>query len=217
MLSLEKVSVSYGDEPVLHDISLHISAGEQVVLIGPSGAGKSTLLRKLYELAAEQAAFIHQDYALVPQLSAYHNVYAGRLDQHGVVDNLVNLVRPRQKDVAQVEPLLEELGLADKLFEPVGELSGGQQQRVAVARALYRGSGLVMGDEPVSAVDPHQSGTVLGLLKRRAQTLVLAMHDVQLALAYFNRLVGLRHGRIVFDQPADQVDEAVLHELYRPC
>ncbi len=217
MFNLDKVSVAYGDESVLHDISLRIDAGEQVVLIGPSGAGKSTLLKKLYELSAERAAFIHQDYALVPQLSAFHNVYAGRLDQCGVVDNLVNLVRPRPKDVDQVEPLLAELGLADKLFEPVSELSGGQQQRVAVARAIYRGSDLVMGDEPVSAIDPHQSGTVLDLLKRRAGTLVLAMHDVQLAQGYFDRLVGLRLGRIVFDRPVEGVDEAILRDLYRPC
>ncbi len=217
MFELENVSIAYEDEPVLRDISLQICSGEKVVLIGQSGAGKSTLLKKLYDTRQQRAAFIHQDYALVPQLSVFHNVCIGRLDKHGTGYNLLNLVRPRENALAEVAPLLEALGMRDKIHERVSNLSGGQQQRVAVARAIYRGGDAVLGDEPVSAIDPHQAGAVLELLVQRSGTLVLAMHDVQLALKHFGRIVGLREGSMIFDLPSEQVDEGILTALYQAC
>ena len=217
MFELENVSIAYEDEPVLNDISIQICSGEKVVVIGQSGAGKSTLLKKLYDTQQQRAAFIHQDYALVPQLSVFHNVCIGQLDKHGTAYNLLNLVRPRQKALDEVAPLLEALGMPDKTHERVSNLSGGQQQRVAVARAIYRGGDAVLGDEPVSAMDPHQAGAVLRLLVQRSGTLVLAMHDVQLALKHFGRIVGLRNGRMIFDLPSEQVDDHILADLYQAC
>ena len=212
---LENVSVAYEDTPVLDDISLRIREGEKVVIIGPSGAGKSTLLKKLYELRQEQSAFIHQDYALVPQLSAYHNVYAGRLDEHSVTHNLLNLLKPQKADLAAITPVFRAIGMEDKMFARVSTLSGGQQQRVAVGRAIYRRSSILLGDEPVSAIDPHQAGGLLRLIKDSALTVVLAMHDVQLALATFPRIIGLRNGSVVLDLSSEEVDEDTLVDLYR--
>ncbi len=214
MFQLENASVSYNGLPVLHDISLSIEEGEKVVLVGPSGAGKSTLLRKLYDLQRGRSAFIHQDYALVPQLSTFHNVYMGKLDQHGVFYNGLNLAFPQRRELEAVSPLLAALNLADKLHDRVSELSGGQQQRVAVARALHRDAEVVFGDEPVSAVDPHQSDAVLVLLRQKSHTLILAMHDVELALKHFDRIIGLRHGRVVFDASSSDVGEDRLTELF---
>ena len=154
MIDLDGVSLAYGDTTILRDITLRISPGEKVVIIGQSGAGKTTLLRKLFDTQPERAAFVHQDYALVPQLSVFHNICAGGLDFHGSLYNILNLLCPRSQEVAAVEPLIERLGMLDKLFERVGNLSGGQQQRVAVARALYRRADLVLCDEPVLAIDP---------------------------------------------------------------
>lgn len=216
MFHLKNISVSYNNEPVLRNINLTIREGEQVVLIGPSGAGKTTLLRKLYEVQKDRSTFIHQDYALVPQLSAFHNVYMGRLDQHNVFYNALTLARPQHRELDAITPLLTDLNLNDKLRERVSELSGGQQQRVAVARALYRNADIVLGDEPVSSVDPHQSDTVLTLLKQKAPTLILAMHDVDLALKHFNRLIGLRRGRIAFDLPSADINGDRLTELFAP-
>jgi phosphonate transport system ATP-binding protein len=214
MFHLTNISVAYDDEPVLHNISLHIDEGDKVVFIGPSGAGKSTLLRKLYDLQKHQAAFIHQDYALVPQLSTFHNVYMGQLDQHNIFYNALTLIRPQKRERDEIAPILDALGLTEKQNERISELSGGQQQRVAVGRALYRNAKIILGDEPVSAIDPQQSDTVLHLLKQHANTLVLAMHDVELALRHFDRIVGLRKGRVAFNLLRNQVTDTHLSELF---
>ena len=215
MYDLDNLSVAYEDAAVLRDISLQIKAGEKVVIIGPSGVGKSTLLKKLYELRQRESALIHQDYALVQQLSAFHNVYIGRLDEHPTLHNLLNLLKPQKKDLEQIRPIFEALGMEEKMLELVGNLSGGQQQRVAVGRAIYRRSPIILGDEPVSAIDPHQAGTVLQLIVQSAPTVVLAMHDVQLAIEHFPRIVGLRDARVCFDLPASEVDERTLSDLYQ--
>ena len=217
IFDLKKVSVTYDETPVLCDISLRIEPGEKIAIIGPSGAGKTTLLRQLFELQQERAAFIHQDYALVPQLSAFHNVCIGRLDRHSVGRNLLNLIKPQRRELQEVAPILADLGMEEKILEPVHTLSGGQQQRVAVARAVYRGVDVLLGDEPVSSIDPHQANTVLQLIRERVSTVVLSLHDVGLALELFDRIIGLRAGRIEFDMTGDHVDRQMLAELYRPC
>ena len=215
MYDLENVSVAYDGAPVLKGISLRIRAGEKVVIIGPSGAGKSTLLKKLYDLRQAQSAFIHQDYALVPQLSAFHNVYIGRLDQHSVTHNLLNLVKPQKAELSHITPIFRAIGMEEKMLDRVSTLSGGQQQRVAVGRAIYRNSSIILGDEPVSAIDHHQAGGLLGVIKNSADTVVLAMHDVQLALAAFPRVIGLREGLVFLDLPSEEVGEETLADLYR--
>jgi phosphonate transport system ATP-binding protein len=217
MFDFKELSVAYNDDPVLHNISLRIRPGEKVVVIGPSGAGKSTLLKKLYELQQQHSAFIHQDYALVAQLSAFHNVCIGRLDFNSTLYNLLNLVRPKKEELQRVQPILDRLGLADKSFTPIHSLSGGQQQRVAVARAIYRGSAVLLGDEPVSSIDPHQANAVLQTIKESADTVVLSLHDVALALEFFDSIIGLRAGRISFDVPSSEVKESMLSDLFRPC
>lgn len=217
MFDLRGLSVAYDDEPVLRDISLRIQAGEKVVVVGPSGAGKSTLLKKLYELRQNDSAFVHQDYALVPQLSVFHNVCIGRLDFNGTLYNLLNLVRPKKEQRQRVQPILDALGIGDKCFAPVYSLSGGQQQRVAVARAIYRNSSVLLGDEPVSSIDPHQANAVLQIIKGSSKTVVLSLHDVDLALELFDRIIGLRAGRIAFDLPSAEVSEPMLAALFKPC
>lgn len=215
LFALTRASLGYGERAVLTDVTLSIGEGERVALVGPSGAGKTTLLAALYRQRRERTALVPQDGALVKQLSVYHNVYIGRLHEHSALYNLVNLLYPLREPVRAVTRVLEQVDLADKLFTPVGELSGGQQQRAAVARALYHGGDVLLGDEPVSAVDGWQAQGVLDAVIRSYPTVVLVMHDVKLALQFTTRIIGIRAGRVVLDEPSDGLAVDDLDGLYR--
>lgn len=214
MFELKNKSAGYNGTTVLHGISLKIEPGERVALVGPSGAGKSTLLNLLYAQQKQQSALVPQISALVRSLSVFHNVFIGRLHRHSPWYNLLNLVYPMRAEIEAMLPTLEKLGLADKLLTAAGELSGGQQQRTGVARALHHGGQAVLGDEPVSAVDMHQSRIVLEAINEAYDTVLLAMHDVELALQYTDRLIGLRAGRIIFDRPTNGMKASDLDEFY---
>jgi phosphonate transport system ATP-binding protein len=214
LVELRGASAGYGGHAVLNDIDLTIHVGERIAVIGRSGAGKSTLLNMLYQRLAADVALIPQAAALVRTLTVFHNVYMGRLDRYAVWYNLRNLVWPSRKDVAEIERVLQPLGLADKLFAKAGALSGGQQQRTSVARALYNGRPIIIGDEPVSALDRVQAAEILGRLCGQAETAILALHDIPLALAQAERVVVLDEGRIVLDSPARSLTVADLVPYY---
>lgn len=215
MFQLEGASASYNGHDVLTDLKLEISQGERVALVGRSGAGKSTLLALLYKQQRARAALIPQDSALVKTLSVFHNIYMGRLNRHGSFYNLRNLVLPRKSEIDAVRAITDTLGLTDKLFTRVGELSGGQQQRTAVGRALFCGGDVVLGDEPVSAVDEHQAREILRALHESHETIVLAMHDMSLALEFTDRVIGLKDRRIAFDEASADLTTNDLARLYK--
>lgn len=215
MFRLHNASVAYNGTQVLENISLHIGQGERVALVGRSGAGKSTLLKLIFEQRRSDTAIIPQELGLVRPLSLFHNVYMGRLNVNPTWYNLVNLIRPLRCEVSAIRELTERLELhEEKLFEPVGQLSGGQQQRTAVARAIHQHGSVVLGDEPVSSVDERQSRIVLDNLNAAHDTVVLSMHDMGLAIAYTDRIVGLKNGRIAFDEPTAQLTTSDLDFLY---
>jgi len=214
-LELKNATVQYNGTPVLNNLSLQIEQGERIALVGQSGAGKSTLLNLLYQQCKEDAALVPQDLGLVRSLSVFHNVYMGQLNQHPTWYNIANLIKPLKKEVDQVLPILGQLGLEEKVFEPTRELSGGQQQRTAVARAIFKNSSTFFGDEPVSAVDEHQSHTVMEAIALSHQTVVLSMHDVSLALKYSSRVIGLKDGDIALNEPSDNLKATDLDELYQ--
>ncbi len=242
-LALNNVTCRFGSVVALDAVSLAIAPGERIALVGPSGAGKSTLLSLLNgsltptsgevqvlgkSLAGlsnhqrrqrqRQVGTVYQQHNLVANLSVIHNVNAGHLGRWPLWRALWSLAWPQQ--VAVARQALAELGLADKLYARTDRLSGGQQQRVALARVLVQDPAIVLADEPVASVDPARSHDIMKLLCELVsslgenRTLVISLHDVALAKAYCDRIIGLRQGRILFDLPSEAVSEEQLAHLY---
>ncbi len=215
LLTLQNETLGWGDTPVLTGVSLTVQAGERIALLGPSGVGKSTLLHAMFtRLADQRVALVPQEAGLVAQLSVFHNVWMGRLDDFGTARNLRTLVWPTTPEQAAVDAVLDRTGLSGLGRRRVSQLSGGQKQRVALARALLRGGDIVIADEPVSAVDPTQARHLLTELDCTFQSSIVALHDVHLARARASRVIGLRKGGIVFDAQAADLHEADIMSLY---
>ena len=215
LIEVKEASAGYADNVVLSDLNFSIYAGDRVALVGESGAGKSTLLKMIYERCNESAALVPQELGLVQALTVFHNVYMGRLHNESLIRNFRNLLWPRGADVLEVEKVLKKLRLDDKLFSGVGELSGGQQQRTAVGRALHNTAKLFVADEPVSSVDEHQAREILGTINCEKETVVVAMHDRALAIEHCDRLIGIKGGRIIIDEPSAGMTPEDLDDLYR--
>jgi phosphonate transport system ATP-binding protein len=215
VFQLTNANLGYKQSSVLRNISLEINEGERVALVGESGAGKSTLLAALQAQMQNKAALIPQDLGLVNNLSVFHNIYIGRLNSYSSVYNLLNLAWPQRREVQKITPLVEQLGLVDKLFKPTGELSGGQQQRTAICRALFQGGSAIIGDEPVSAVDKHMADIIMKTLIAKFTTVVLAMHDVDLAIKFSTRIIGIKDSAICFDQSTIDLTRQDLDFLYQ--
>lgn len=207
--------LGHGDRAVFEALDLDIRRGETVALLGASGSGKSTLLAALRRQREALCAWCPQEQALVPMLSVFHNIYMGGLHRHGTWHNLRTLVRPTTADRDDVGRLAADLGLTDKLFTSVDRLSGGQAQRTALGRALYTRRPVLLGDEPVSNLDEHQGLALTRLALAAHDSAVVAMHDRALALACFQRVLGLRRGRLVLDAPAADLTLTDLDGLYR--
>jgi phosphonate transport system ATP-binding protein len=221
--------------------ALSVDAGEQVAVIGPSGAGKTTLLQALacamrphdgalsldgrdpWQLPAAELRRLRARLFLAPQVPplpprqrVVTAVLAGRLPAQGLLASLASLVYP--SDIPGAWSALESFDLGDKLFERVDRLSGGERQRVSLARALVSPASLWLADEPLSALDPTRARSSLSALtaqaRERGATLVASLHQVDLALAQFPRVIGLRDGALAFDLPAADVTPQRLARLY---
>ena len=217
LIRLKHETIGWKDRDVLVDVELSVEEGERIAILGRSGAGKSTLINYLYRRLigdGQSVALIPQDHALVPPLSVFHNVYMGQLDKRSTLYNLANLIHPKRREVDAIRPILEQIALEDEMYRAVERLSGGQKQRTAIARALFRGGTVILGDEPVSAIDEKQAAVVLEAIRSRFSTVLLASHDVDLAFAYCNRIVGLAGGRIVLDSPSGTVERRTVEALY---
>lgn len=214
LIELEAFSYAVEQKVLLRNIQLRVQQGEKIALIGPSGAGKSTLLHCLYQSLRHQAAFCPQQLGLVDALSTYHNIYMGRLEQHSALYNLLNLFFPWPRHKHAVAALCESLQLTGLVDNAVAMLSGGERQRVAIGRALYSDKTLFIGDEPLSSLDPALKNSVLASILNRYPTLIVSLHDPELALQHFDRILGLRKGELCFDLPSNVVSAPQLQQLY---
>ena len=208
------ITASFGGERVLGPLSLTVNQGERVALVGRSGAGKSTLMGLLYEHAPDRVALIPQNLGLVQSLSVFHNVFMGRLNEHPTWYNLISLARPFRRERNAIEPLLDQLGMQEKQWAAVASVSGGQRQRTAIARAVYSRAPLLLADEPVSALDGPLAHVVMGMLQESFGTSVIALHDVELALEYSDRIVGILDGQIALDEPSARLAPTDILPLY---
>jgi phosphonate transport system ATP-binding protein len=226
----------------LDQVDLQIGSGQHVAVVGPSGAGKTTLLqvaacalradgggRALLDGENPWAAgsgrrrqlrgrlfLAPQTPPLPPRQRVVTAVLAGRLPAMSLASSLRSLLYPL--DIGAAHAALARFDLADRLFDRVDRLSGGERQRVSLARALLAPALLWLLDEPLSALDPVRAARALQVLRQQASqrgvTLVVSMHQVDMALANFPRIVGLRHGAICFDGPASEVSPEQLRRLY---
>lgn len=211
---LSGLTASFGGERVIGPLSLTVKEGEQVALVGKSGAGKSTLIRLIHERVNRESSLVPQDLGLVNALPVFHNVFMGQLDKHATWYNTLTLIRPFPRNRDEVRELLRALGMAEKLWLPTASLSGGQRQRVAIARALYRNAPVLLADEPISALDGPMAHLVMDLLKQRFQTSVIALHDVEMALKYCTRIVGIQDGQVALDESSDRLTATDISSLY---
>ncbi|WP_353893214.1 phosphonate ABC transporter ATP-binding protein [Proteinivorax hydrogeniformans] len=242
MVRLESVSVSYQkDLEALKDVSLSIEKGEFVAIVGLSGSGKSTLLRtinfltppskgdvyvdgaKISSLSKKKLkkvrakiGLIFQDYNLVDKYSVFNNVLLGRLAYTHTLSSILGLYSA--SDHKLTEENILKVGLKDKMFQRVDRLSGGQKQRVSIARALTQNPNIILADEPVSSLDIATAESVMDYLvkfnKKRQITVIVNLHDINLAKKYASRVVGLRDGKVVFDNSPTQLTNEMLHEIY---
>ena len=233
--------VQSGLAAALDGVDFAVEMGTFVSVIGPSGAGKSTLLRCITgQLRPDSGSIlldgedmvplhgrnkrsfqrrigmIYQDFCLVGCASAEENVLNACLPELGPLSVLLGRFPREKREVARA--LLATVGLAGKENQRSDSLSGGEQQRVAVARALMQGGTLLLADEPVASLDPVRAEEVLSLLRQlqhdKGLSILMNSHNVDQALWYSDRILGLRHGRIVFDGPPAAVTEAVLRDIY---
>jgi len=159
---------------------------------------------------------IFQQHQLIGRHSAWENVLLGRLAYYSTWRSLLPL--PRRDQVLALE-CLARVGLLSKALERVDALSGGEQQRVGIARALAQQPRLILADEPVASLDPATAQKIMDLLQDICQndgiTAIVSLHQVELALAYADRIVALAKGRIVFDGPPADLNPTRLDGIYQ--
>jgi phosphonate transport system ATP-binding protein len=200
---------------VIFDLSMTINEGEKVAIIGPSGAGKSSLLHHLYQTLQSRAALCSQRQGLVDNLSIYHNVFMGALARHHWLYNLINLIKPFKQNLNEITALCQQLELDQPLAKKVNQLSGGQRQRVALARALYQQQGIFIGDEPFSALDPLMTARLLDIVFAQHNSVIMVMHDRELAMTAFDRVIALDKGRLVLDSKQQSINQQQITKLFQ--
>lgn len=227
----------------LHGVDLGIAAGEALAVIGPSGAGKTSLLlalgaalqpvagavqlggtdpwvlpRPALRRLRGQLCLAPQTPPLPPRQRVLTAVLAARLPALGLAASLRLWLHAGTADIARAQAALAAFDMDTRVFDRVDRLSGGERQRVGLARLLLAPARLWLVDEPLSALDPTRATQALRSLRAAASacgaTLVATLHQVDMALAHFPRIVGLRDGRVCFDCAAAQVSPAMLQTLY---
>jgi phosphonate transport system ATP-binding protein len=241
ILEIRNLSKKYREVTALSGVDLKVRAGEFVTVIGRSGAGKSTLLRcvnRLVEANSGSIEFdgmdvralrqgdlrklrtrigmIFQHFNLVPRQTVLENVLHGRLGYKSTLAGVLGCYTAEEKERA-VE-VLHRLGLEDQLHKRCDQLSGGQKQRVGIARALIQEPRLILCDEPIASLDPGSAKKIMDRLYRISRemniTVLMNLHQVDVAIRYSDRIVGVREGKVVYDDDARKLKKKLVAEIY---
>ncbi len=242
MLKITDLVKRYGSgDPVLKNLDLTIEGESVVSIIGSSGAGKSTLLRCINRLveptsgsinlngteltslrgrnlraARRKIGMVFQGFNLVDRLTVMENVQSGRL---GYISTWAAVTRRYPKaDIRRAYELMERVGIAQYANTRADQLSGGERQRVGVVRALMQDPDILLADEPTASLDPKTSEQIMGLLRDLAGELKLPVliniHNVTEAKEYTDRIVGMRYGRIIFEDVPAKLDQEAMDKIY---
>lgn len=242
MIEFKQVSMRYPNGfQALTDINLNIREGEFVAIIGHSGAGKSTLIRcinKMVNISSGELrvndvdvtslknrrlrefrrsiGMLFQSFNLVTKTSAIANVLSANVPDIPFWRVLTGIYTSEEK-IRALE-MLDKVGILDKAYMRCDTLSGGEQQRVALARTLNQNPMIILADEPVASLDPNIAQRVMEDFKRISSelgiTIVVNIHNVELALKYADRIVGINRGKIICDTDATLVDRNILNMVY---
>lgn len=225
----------------LENVSFEVDKGEMIGVIGPSGAGKSTLLRCINRLvepssgtitiegleitslpqsgiksARRRVGMIFQHYNLVNRLTVMQNVMHGRLGYMNTFDSILG--RYSEQDKKKAVELLEMTGLYPFMYQRAGNLSGGQKQRVGIVRALMQNPSLLLCDEPIASLDPASSHIIMDLIrnlsKEHSIACIVNLHQVDVAIEYCDRIIGMKAGKVIYDGPAKQLSSAEIEKIY---
>ena len=239
-LEVKNLIFNYGVKNILNDISFEVPNGDFVAIVGKSGAGKSTLLRCLNLLNKPQSgeiiitgenivqsnrtrlkrirrdiAFIFQDYNVLDNLYTVENVLTPYLVKKSVLGLLLGYTK---KEYNEGVDFLKQVGLEDEAFKKSKYLSGGQKQRVAIAKALAQNPKILLADEPVSSLDERNTTLIMDTFKKLNEengiTVLINLHDVNLAKKYSTKILGLKDGKVLFYKDSEKVTKDEFEELY---
>ena len=239
-LEVKNLIFNYGVKNILNDISFEVPKGDFVAIVGKSGAGKSTLLRCLNLLNKPQSgeiniagenilqfnrsrlklirrdiAFIFQDYNVLDNLYTVENVLTPYLVKKSVLGLLLGYTK---KEYNEGVDFLKQVGLEDEAFKKSKYLSGGQKQRVAIAKALAQNPKILLADEPVSSLDEKNTTLIMDTFKKLNKengiTVLINLHDVNLAKKYSTKILGLKDGKVLFYKDSEKVTKDEFEELY---
>lgn len=242
MIKFDNVAKIYpGGYKALKNISLEINKGEFVAIIGRSGAGKSTLIRMINQMIdvnegkltvnnidvstlkgkklrkfRRDVGMIFQQFNLVNRTTVLKNVLSGFVPDLNPLSSILGIY-PKEMKIKALEAL-KQVDILDKAYNRADQLSGGQQQRVALARTLTQNPSIILADEPVASLDPVTAKQVMDYFKKINEekdiAILINIHHVDLALDYATRVIGIKEGTVVYDGKAENVDKAVLKEIY---
>mgnify|MGYP000026582587 CR=1 FL=1 len=241
MIQVNGLKKAFDGFVALNGVDMHVEKGAIYGLVGPNGAGKSTLLRtinRMHDITSgtltvdgqevknlkgkqlrkfrRNIGMIFQSFNLVTRTTVIRNVLMAKVPEMPFWRVLLGIFK--KEDKLNALEALDKVGILDKAYIRADQLSGGQQQRVALARTLAQNPKIILADEPVAALDPVTAKQVMSDFKKINQemniTILINIHHVELALAYADRIIGIRAGKIVYDGPSADVTEDVLNMIY---